>query len=131
MKTIPVKLSDKLEAYVNDLIKEEGYGKDEKEVVESLIWRGIEVIMCGGMLTRRPGKYKGKKKPENPLLMFEIHPQLMKYLEFLVRLGLHGNDVNGCAERLISKQMEEIITSGYIPKAVEQLKAMDLWKENK
>ena len=55
-------VSEKLAAYLDDLVEEEGYGNSRVEVARSLVWRGIEDLMSRGILTRRPGRYRATEE---------------------------------------------------------------------
>jgi len=54
---VDVGISEKLAVYLDDLIREEGYGNSRVEVVRALVWRAIEDLLSRGILTRRPGRY--------------------------------------------------------------------------
>lgn len=43
----------KLERYLDDLVKEQGYGNSKAAVALALIWRGFEDLIAKGVLDRR------------------------------------------------------------------------------
>lgn len=54
---VDVAVSEKLAAYLDDLVQEEGYGNSRVQVARTLVWRGIEDLLSRGILTRRPGRF--------------------------------------------------------------------------
>jgi hypothetical protein len=56
-KSIPIRITatPKLAAYLDDLIREEGYGNGRAEVARTLVWRGIEDLVDKRILDRRKG----------------------------------------------------------------------------
>lgn len=54
-KTIQIKKTPKLMAYLEKLVEEEGYGTDPTKVANTLVWRGIEELISKGILDRVKG----------------------------------------------------------------------------
>jgi hypothetical protein len=52
---VTVTSTPKLGLYLEDLKDEEGYGNSVAEVARTLVWRGIEELIKGGILDRRKG----------------------------------------------------------------------------
>lgn len=125
-QSTPVTVSPKLRAYLADLIKEEGYGGTPAEVMQHLIWRGIETLIGAGVLDRRAGTFKGKDSKPPLFVTFECNPTLMLYLKELVRSGLWGNSVDECAMWLVSKAMEDIVDKELMRKLRESRQAMGI-----
>jgi hypothetical protein len=54
-KSVPVTITGtpKLAAYLDALVREEGYGTSRASVAGNLVWRGIEDLISKGVLDRR------------------------------------------------------------------------------
>ena len=62
---VDVAISEKLAAYLDDLVLEEGYGNSRVEVARTLVWRGIEDLLSRGILNRRPGRFQPDEEPRS------------------------------------------------------------------
>lgn len=62
-KSIHVKLSaePKLVLYLEDLIREQGFGASRPAVAKNLCWRAIEELISKGILDRRKGEVADKE----------------------------------------------------------------------
>jgi hypothetical protein len=56
---VTITSTQKLGLYLADLKSEEGYGNSPSEVARTLVWRGIEQLISGGLLDRRKGPIEG------------------------------------------------------------------------
>ena len=54
-ETVEVKITstEKFGAYLDDLVKEQGYGNSRAEVARLLTWRGIQQLITDRLLKRR------------------------------------------------------------------------------
>jgi hypothetical protein len=52
-KTIEVQASPKLVAYLNDVLKMEGYGDSRPEIVKRFVWDGINKLLAEKLLKKR------------------------------------------------------------------------------
>lgn len=50
---VAITCTPKLVAYLDDLVREEGYGNSRAEVVRGFVWRGIEDLIGKRVLKRR------------------------------------------------------------------------------
>lgn len=55
---VPITATPKLVAYLERLIAEEGYGNSKAEVARTLLWRGVEDLIKGGILKQIRGPMK-------------------------------------------------------------------------
>lgn len=55
-KPVEIQASPKLRLYLDDLIREDGYGTSRPEVARTLVWRGIEELITRDIIQRRPGE---------------------------------------------------------------------------
>lgn len=56
---VPITATPKLVAYLEALVREEGYGTSKAEVARNLCWRMIEVLISKGILTQIRGPLEG------------------------------------------------------------------------
>jgi hypothetical protein len=50
---VTITATPRLKVYLDDLVREEGYGNSTSEVARTLVWRGIEDLIHKGVIDRR------------------------------------------------------------------------------
>lgn len=55
-QSIQFDLTEKMAAYINDLMDEEGFGNQPATIVQGLFWEGLRSLIEKNSITRRPGK---------------------------------------------------------------------------
>ena len=50
---VTITASPKFGDYLDDLVREEGYGTNRAEVAKTLVWRAIEELIHKGIIDRR------------------------------------------------------------------------------
>ncbi len=57
--TVTITATPKLAQYLDDLIKEEGFGNSRAEIAKNFVWKEINRLISAGNLDRRKGYEAG------------------------------------------------------------------------